>query len=156
MPAMVDSMEHKDKRSELGKALCDAVLSIIPENGEEKWGYVDEHIGEISESDFQWLENVGLYDRNPNMRDLAATAMADTRYKISSKGLEKLRRMTVLDQHPAAKFRAAVALYTRNAPSVTVMNILEDAEVNGDGVMKEAVRRLFEKFPKIGSGDHTS
>lgn len=146
---MPDSMETQDKRSELGKALCDAVQGITPENEEERWSYIDQNIGGITPDDFQWLETKGLFDKkNPHMRDLAATAMADTRYTPSTTGLERLRQMTtILEEHPAAKFRAAVALYTRNSPSATVMDVLQNTQKTGDETMKKVVEELFEKFP---------
>lgn len=135
---MPDSVEHADSRSAAGRALCEAVKQLTEENKEQQWKFVDDHLKDVTKDDFSWFENVGLYDKHANMRDLAASAMADTRYEVSAKARERLRMMTTLEKHPAAKFRAAVALYVRNAPSAGVIEVLRAARDGSDKAMSDA------------------
>lgn len=102
----------------------------------EQWSFVDANLEPfLTRENFAWaLEE--LYknkEQNRNTRDLAATILDRTDFKISRQDREALiEQMKDRMEYYIVRFRIAIALYRRNVRIPAVMQMIAEASKDPD------------------------
>lgn len=88
-------------------ALMDAAIA-------KNWPYVDEHIHEaVSPAHLAWALDLGLWETNADIRDLAATIVHKSPEPIGEEYLDALMGAMAGDHNPYVQYRIAFGLWVR-------------------------------------------
>ena len=110
------------------------VEKLIEKARQENWDEIDKILPEVcdSESYVRWAANQGIFYDDDNIRDLAASILEKTNHPYFSTAKDGLKKMTISDSNPYARFRAGFALYAHGDRSKDVLKVLEDAMADED------------------------
>ncbi len=100
----------------------------------EEWDIVDKNLEgyNFSDEDMSWAIGIGLFDKDQNIRDLAATILDKSDIEISPEEAKALQRIMVGDPYHIVKYRLAIALFKRNYKTVAVKHMMDKAKDDPD------------------------
>lgn len=97
----------------------------------ENWEKVDARLPEVCnyQAVRRWAYQTGLYDKNPNLRDLSASILEKAEWPkdLASNIRRNLTDVFGKEEHPYARFRMACALYGHGIKTPAVKAALEEA-----------------------------
>ncbi|OHA20147.1 MAG: hypothetical protein A2836_00945 [Candidatus Taylorbacteria bacterium RIFCSPHIGHO2_01_FULL_45_63] len=132
----------KDMKTKAQKTTV-AFEELLEAAREESWQFVDENISEsyLTEKYIRWALTEGLFDADPNIRDLAATILNMSDTPLNPPDIKTLEAVLEDDPYHIVRFRVAIALYKRKRQTPLVLRVMEQAKSDPD--VGELVRRYF-------------
>ncbi len=106
-----------------------------------QWDVVDENLSvlAIKEEVIKWSW-VGVDDEDDNIRDLAVSAIEQSKQLLTEEQKEKLKSLMSGDTNPFVQYRSAFALFNRGDRSEEVVAKIREAATNED------VREIAENY----------
>lgn len=107
------------------------LIKLASNATDEDWKKIDNKVPYVCEKSRvrNWAYQKGLYDTNPNIRDLAASILEKAKWPIDDETMitHNLAGAFMLEKHPYAKFRMACALYSHGDRNVEVLDALKNS-----------------------------
>ena len=96
----------------------------------EDWDAVDKLIKEfnITRKIIDWALNIGIFDEDNNVRDLATTFLDNSNIDLKATEITKLKDIMKKDTYNIVQFRTAIALYKRGDRSTEVEEMMQKAK----------------------------
>lgn len=122
------------------------LIKLASNATDEDWKKIDERLPSVCEKARvrNWAYQKGLYDHNPNIRDLAASILEKAKWPITDETMitHNLAGVFVLENHPFAKFRMACALYSHGDRNVEVLDALRKAPKDVQEIAKKYLEHV--------------
>ena len=108
----------------------------------EDWDFVDNNLNvEVANCMLYHAIEEDLFDRDDNVRELAAIILVISDTKLSARQLSIIESRVLADEYHIVRFRLAIALYKRGVRVRLVVTAVEEAEHDPDvGEIAKAVR----------------
>jgi hypothetical protein len=116
-----------DNDMEKNNPIFDELLKAAKE---ENWNFVDEKIKnfDITHEIVDWTLETGLFDKDNNIRDFAATILDNSEIVLTKSDIEKIKDIMLKDEYDVVQYRLAIALYRAGDESPEVEEMVQKAK----------------------------